>query len=292
MIRRLLARALVCVALLLAGSTGWAATPIDIFMVAGQSNAKGSPQADDALAYSPIPTPGTAYQYDVNDAISAGVDPIYTTDTGSAWPAFMQTYYVLTGHVVGVIGTAIGGSGQWGGQCVAPASPTNVNGCWDPAASPTNITAAVARVQAGLAAYVAAGFTPSFKGILWAQGEADASYVNVGQESGSDYSTSFDAMRVSLLATLGGKFYLSQMGTDDPDLLLAQPHYRVIRRQQIYSISGDPLNSLLAFDGAKFFPRGHSPDLQQFDVHYTQSGYNIMGATMAANIVRKGWIYQ
>lgn len=263
-----------------------AATPIDVFGGAGQSNYVGFPEAQDALDYSPIPPAGTSFAIDALGAIVPCVDPVYPTTTGSAWPMFCRTYNALTGRRVCIVGTGVGGSGQSIVQI-----PDNVNGVWDVSYGSSHTPTSIATIQAALVTLTGAGYTPTFRGMLWCQGEADAAYIVVGLENVWDYISAFNAMRPVFLAALGGQFYVFQTGTNSGDVLANQSQYRAIRNAQVYCLNSDP-NSHMVFTGAVDFPPAQSFALQQTpaNLHFTQHGYNRMGYIGAVNIVGLGLI--
>lgn len=264
-----------------------AATPIDVFGIAGQSNSVGFPEAQDALDWSPIPIPGTAWQYNAaTGLITPCVDPVYPTTTGSEWPQFCKTYHALTGRIVCTIGTGVGGSGMWRGQCETT-SPINVNGCWDPQALLPHVTASIATINAGIAALIAAGYEPTWRGLFWVQGESDAGYAKVGQETEKQYIDAFDRMRPLYRTAFGGKMYVILLGTVSGDTGLKIPEYRIIRNAEEFCVGNDHDYAKMVFRGAKYFPQAQFPALQQSpnELHWTQRAYNRAGMVSAINVV-------
>ena len=77
----------------------------DVFVVAGQSNAKGRGTAEEA----PEVPAGAAYEATPQGEIRALADPVGGANTGSAWPAFANAYTAATGRGVVIIGMAAGG---------------------------------------------------------------------------------------------------------------------------------------------------------------------------------------
>lgn len=178
-------------------STGWfnlaQDNTIDVFLIGGQSNAEG--RGDSSL--SPVPELGTVFQY-YNGSISSGSDPVGGAITGSAWPSFGITYYKATGRKVAFVPAA--GSGysinDWqSGGTVYPQSITRLN--------------------AAIAAFRAAGFTPIFKGVLWSQGETDAQFINASTETAATYQSLLTTMIANYRSTYGSSmpFYIFQTGT-------------------------------------------------------------------------------
>lgn len=141
------------------GSSSVASSPpIDVFAIGGQSNAQG--QGGDATL-SPIVPVGKVLQYS-SGSISAGNDPVGNASPSSAWPAFGVVYNEATGRPVLFVPSASGGSNQ-------SASATVGTTHWDlgGALAP----ALIANVTAAMAAARAAGYTPTYRGILWCEGE-------------------------------------------------------------------------------------------------------------------------
>lgn len=91
---------------------------IDVFLVAGQSNAQG--QGDSSL--SPIPQSGTVYQY-YNSVFEEAQDPIGNAATGSAWPSFGIKWNNLTKRKICFVPAAVPSSSQ-----VAAADPEAAHG--------------------------------------------------------------------------------------------------------------------------------------------------------------------
>lgn len=163
---------------------------IDVFIVGGQSNAVGSPMDGPGPA---VPS-GWAYAYDgPNDNIIPFVDPIpgcngtqYNTSTGSAWASFAQTYYILTGRKALFVQSAVGGTS------VAPVATTGAYFDWSPTG--TLRAGLVANYNAAIACCARLGYTPVLKGLLWIQGESDASSVYSGAETVAQYKTLTSAL--------------------------------------------------------------------------------------------------
>lgn len=145
---------------LLTGALG----SIDVFAIGGQSNAQG--QGGDATL-SPIVPAGKVFQYSAG-VMSAGNDPVGNAAPSSAWPAFGSALYGATGRPVLLVPSAVGGTNQ---SALITIGSTH----WD--IGGTLAPALVTNVNAAMAAARAAGYTPTFRGILWLQGENDAGAI-------------------------------------------------------------------------------------------------------------------
>ena len=147
--------------------------PVDVFLIAGQSNAVGYPGSS---AGSPIVPAGKVLQY-YNGSISDANDPVGNALNGSAWPAFGVVYYNATGHRIAFVPAAVGGSGQL-------ATSDTGTGNWSPTG--TLFTASTNKLDAAISALTNGGYTTTFKGVLWDQGENDAIKINGGMITVSD----------------------------------------------------------------------------------------------------------
>ena len=81
------------------------AQEIDVFAIAGQSNAVGEGNESSG----PAVAAGTAYQF-FKGTISSADDPVGGASTGSAWPQFAISYNAATKRRIGLVPTAVGGT--------------------------------------------------------------------------------------------------------------------------------------------------------------------------------------
>ena len=262
-----------------------AGTPIDVFLIAGQSNAQGLADKADAQANSPVPAAGTAFQYE-NGSIVAAVDPIgpasdtfKSSNYGSAWPAFADAYYKATGRRVCFVPCAFGGT------AVTPngaAKTTN----WSPTGKLRG--AAVADTNAALAALTAAGYAPSLCGVLWDQGEADGKCINASPpvQTQADYVCELQDLIAYFRANLGAAlpFYIFKIGTEGRSCDVG---FSEIRDALETVAAADPLYTRVVFDFALDY-QTRVGMIQKDLTHYTQCGYNTMGLVGALNIAGVG----
>lgn len=257
-----------------------------VFPITGQSNGQG--QGTFSLS-PPIPVVGgvpqvLAYKYDgtivaANDPVPNAYNSGDSATTGSAWPSFGLTRFAAKNEAVLFVMTAIGGTGQ-----VPFTGDLGQN--WD--ITGTLLPAAIGAVNSALAAAIVSGYDPYVAGILECQGERDASRINSATITQGQYITSLQGMIAAWRsATLGGSvyqelpFYIFKTGTDSS---LSDAGYASIRTAQETVAAADPLTQVV-FRGALAFTALGMVQAPPNAVHYTQAGYNIMGAIAAANIL-------
>lgn len=244
---------------------------IDVFLVAGQSNAQGHGDA----SLSPTPEPGTAFQYDAG-SISAAVDPVGNASTGSAWPSFAIAYYSATGRKVAFVPTAVGGSAQ-------TAAADDGAGNWSP--SGALFDASLTQVNEALGAFADAGYVPVFRGVLWAQGEKDASEIHAGTITVADYKSALQTMIADYRDAFGTSmpFYIVRLGARTTAV---EAGFAEVRNAQEEVARSDGNTQIAVRTSADFISRDGY--LEPDGVHYSQYGLNELGRIAAANIVSAG----
>ncbi len=256
-------------------ASGTGPIPIDVFLIAGQSNAVGYGD----INKSPVPPAGVSYQY-YNGHVVEGKDPTGPS-AGSAWPSFAIAYFNATGHKVGFIPTAVGGSTQTMKANIAVGGP----GSWD--TEGILFTTSVDTLAHGLSSFRDAGFSPSFKGVLWDQGEGDAAAISFKSVTTDEYLSALKTMIGRYRAVYGDSmtFYIFQTGTRVGQ---SDVGYAAVRTTQLQAAVSIP-NTYVVFTDAINFPQKNW--LNPSDgVHYTQEGYNEMGTfggQTVASLVQK-----
>jgi hypothetical protein len=250
-------------------------TDIDVFLIAGQSNAKG--RATDVVGGGP--SVGTAPILQVNNGIiTKGNDPvgsgIYQAIIGSAWPQFGITWQELSGHRVAFVPAAISTTAQ------LPAAGA-AYGVDNWSVTGGLLSSSKTMLNASMTALTDAGYNPIFKGVLWIQGETDAEVINVGGVTQAQYIDSFRDTIASYRADYGDdmRFYIIRIGSrlGGSDVGFAQ-----IREAQEIVANSDP-NTKIIYRGTVDFP---ARNLMNDTYHYKQAGYNevgVLGATAAYN---------
>jgi hypothetical protein len=244
---------------------------IDVFIVAGQSNAYGTAPTADRNRFSPLPNPAKALQFS-GGALSDLADSVGNSPYGSAWPMFGIGYLDATGRPLCIVPAAVSGT-----HLIPEPGDSSIN--WS--LTGTLYPAAIAAAHAAIAALTAAGWTPVIRGVLWAQGEADGNGINNGITGVTQaaYKTALEQLVTNFSTDLPGAIvFISKTGTESahPDTGFAQ-----IRAAQ-EAVCADNPTAVMAFRGAlDFQTRGL---VQSDGAHYTQAGYNEMGHAMASNV--------
>lgn len=256
----------------------------EVFLVAGQSNARGTGVA----AESPTPPDSAGYEWDntefheLDDPVGPG-GTVYEAKTGSAWPAFVTEYYEQTSRPVVIISRAVGGT-----ACQSEAADSSGN-YWEPDGDSDLYPPAVTWTNNALTELPEA----SFCGVLWSQGEEDAYDMqsNVSGVSASGYESALratiDGFQEDITETDDWTFWIFQTGHEAETYGGDSPEFQTIRDVQS-RVASDRDDTAMAWTGAKDLPeRGLMLDRS----HYTQEGYNEMGRrgaqTIAATIDRQ-----
>lgn len=255
---------------------------VDVFLIAGQSNAVG--QGTATLA--PTVVHNAILEYCANGAIQDANDPVCSAisvannSTGSAWPSFGQSYYAATGRSILFVLVGVGGTGQ-----VAISGDGGAN--WDTTGS--LFPQAISILNTALTSISAQNMSPQFKGVLWSQGEHDAAQISLGNETIGQYTTAFVNMISRFRrATIGGQtypsmpFYIFRTGTE---VGVSDSSYAQIRAAQEQVAAGDTLLTRIVFRDASDFPALGNMSSGSPIVHYNQPGYNMMGWIGAANVL-------
>lgn len=238
--------------------------PIDVFGVAGQSNAQGRGTA----ALAPITLAGLAFEHrGPGDVVTPALDPFLGASTGSAWPAFLDTFTAASGRPACVVPAASGGSSLVAGTPAPYAS-------WSPQG--TLRAAATARFTGALTDLTAAGWEPVWRGVLWHQGEQDAQQYPDPAGLQAAYTAALQALGAWFSATVQpGEVHVLRLG----DRAGYQAGYAAVRAAQDAVGLGDGFT--MAYTECDRFPaRGWMRD----PLHYAQVGLNHMG-THAARAV-------
>lgn len=250
----------------------WApGTAPHVFSVGGQSNAQGAGNA----VRSPEPPAQFALEYaPQTESFVALRDPVGDANHGSAWPAFASEYCDLTNQPLVMVGAARSGSGQ-----VEAANPDLH---WDPSVDRNDLVASlVERTTDALVTLEHNGFDPVYEGVLWSQGETDALAIDAGDISPEEYETALRGLIRRIREQRGDaglRFYIFQTGRPREE---DTEGFRTVRSVQRRIAEEDQYTHLVFADAVNFPDEGKMQD----SLHYTQSGYNEMGAVGARNIV-------
>lgn len=261
---------------------------LDLFVVAGQSNARGAGgDASRAL----LPEPGGAYWARIirpNSGEPTWLDlyPILGTHSldDSAWPAFGRTYFERTGRPALILQLAKSktanspladdGNGHWSARHDGP----GLEG------GPSLLPWALGELDAALLATAADTIPPvRIAGAIWIQGENDARAIDAGLLTEADYRAELyataDTLRAALSARAGRAvpLYVVQIGhqvTGDTR------GYKLVRRAQ--RDGGEDGRYTLACRDAYRFP---ATGMMADNVHWNQAGLNHVGDHVALSAV-------
>lgn len=242
---------------------------VDLFLVAGQSNAVGVGNS----AQSPAAPYGMRV---VGGTISALADPVMTAQgvpasTGSAWPAFANEWTAQTGNRCAIVPYAINsstlvGTGQW--------SPT---GGWR-AAAITQMTQAITAINAH------PDYSIGNVYVVWHQGESEGSTINGTTITGAVYEQALEDLAAYWAANIPGFVtmgVISLAGKGDAGvvsrMVAVHSGYQEIRSAQVRAVA-DSANLTMAYSGIYHIL---ALGLIHDGTHYNQTGLNLMGKMAA-----------
>jgi hypothetical protein len=224
---------------------------------------------------------GKVLQY-FDGVISNADDPVGAAVNGSAWPSFGVTYYGTNGHLLLFVPDAIGGSCQTPQGVQGTGGPPTEDYWSDTTSSGGFWANSVNYVKEAEAALTQAGYTPTFKGVLWDQGECDAEGgIDENILTQAQYQSALQQMiaayRVQFGATM--PFYIFRTGTHIGSNDMG---YAEVRQAQDNVSATDPYSWVVFRDAVNFPAKGW---MQADGLHYTQQGYDEMGTQGATNVI-------
>lgn len=241
---------------------------VDLFIVAGQSNALGIGTA----AQSPA-APYGLWINGSNQPVQL-VDPLGNVNTGSSWPAFSNEWAALKKRRSAFVYTAAVGS-----SLVAAGTGWN----------PTGNLRAQAVTAANQAISVLNGHATYSLGdvyVLWLQGEQEAQTLNGTTITGATYEQALEDLATYFKAQIPSMVSMGVIHISGPagsggagatQQTANHLGYQEIRAAQTRAIA-DSAELISAYDGSyHFVGRGLSKD----GTHYSQEGYNINGKMAA-----------
>lgn len=239
-----------------------------LFLIAGQSNASGVGDAKQSPQW-PF---NSGYEYKViSDELVPLIDPVgeevngfETAKTGSAWPAFASRYFELSSKQVTIVQAAKGGS--------TLNSKYSSYLRWDSLGALFK-----AAVDKTTKAITKTGIPLS--GIIWSQGEADASFINALQSSEIEYKKQLKLLIKRFRFEFGSNtpFYIIQTGFANGEN--SNGFEQVQRVQEV--ICDEMPNTYLVYSFAKYF---QEYGLMTDYIHYNQQGLNVIGKSVAEAI--------
>lgn len=242
--------------------------PIDLFIVAGQSNAQG--RAPDNTS-SPETTTGMCWEVTSAGTVKQMADPVGNASVGSAWPAFSNAYTATTGLPVAVSTAAVGGTYL----LPEPAPAANAN--WAPGS--TLFSTSVSRGLAAITTLNADGWTPTLRGVLWCQGEYDALQGSNPNLQG-EYRAALEALLGRYRDAMSDpalKMYVFRTGRQLTGDGIGFQKVRAAQESACAEVDG---MVMVYRDAVNFATWGMMAD----SFHYTQQGYNLMGSVGATAV--------
>ena len=244
---------------------------VDLFIVAGQSNALGIGTSAES------PSSPHGFWINGSNAPVPLVDPLGNVNTGSSWPSFSNEWRALTGRRSAFVYTAAVGS-----SLVAAGTGWN----------PTGNLRAQAVTAANQAIGVLTG-NPTYPlgnvYMVWLQGEQEAQTINGTTITGTTYKAALEDLATYFKAQIPsmqqmGVIHISgpagSTGAGATQQTAIHLGYQEIRAAQTRAIA-DHADLTGAYDGSyHFVGRGLSKD----GTHYSQAGYNLNGKMAARGV--------
>lgn len=239
-------------------------TPLDVFVIAGQSNTYPTINTDPETA-SPVPETGTSYYFGTadhptyNKNFELSTCKMYDLNNdgvariGGLFPSFAAQYHAKTGHSVYLIDTGLSG------QNIASFLPGGVNYEW-----PNQV------IDAAMKA-IPSGYDVNVRGYIWIQGEGD---WNVSTQT-------YEIRMINLYSLYSGG-----------DLAVKLPTCFICKVRDYYAHPSEAQkwlvdNNIPGFEMASTLPDTFTQEnglLGSDSVHYTQAGFNALGVDLANNI--------
>ena len=193
---------------------------------------------------------------------------------GGFYAAFAQTWFAATGRTYVFVPAAVGGTGL-----VPVAGDNGQNWSVDGNLLPA------ALAERGAALLALTGTTPvTWSGIM-DQGQRDGTNINDGVVgvTQSAYQAGLIALRQKVRdATNHAPFFISRCGTDPSKSDVGYAAIRQVHDEVSYPAD---INTFIVFDEALYWTP-YAVEDPSSPLHPAQSGYNLMGATMATRMRR------
>lgn len=235
---------------------------VDLFLVAGQSNAKG--RGDSAQS------PSVQYGLYIADdgTISALADPVGDADTGSAWPAFANEWYAQTGRIAAFCTAAVS---------TTPLTPDAAGQNWSPSGDLRSAAAAV--LSTAVQSIKSSGaYVLNSARVLWIQGERDSKLFDGVTITGPIYEAALEELAQYFQTEVPE---VQEMGVfktgayTDTDYV--PQNWADIRTAQEEACTDSSLLTMLYRGAYSFSARGYLWDV----VHWNQTALNIAGKCAA-----------
>lgn len=261
-----------------------------LFIVSGQSNATGSGNQYASRGYMHS-TYGLKYDWKSSSSTYGQFipmnDPVYPGGGDSAWPAFCNKFYALTGKTPIIVSIASGGAS------VTTFTGTTTTNSW------ANDGVGILRTSRGPVIADAIkrlkidSLQCKIAGILWCQGCAEGGRIANGYVTAEDYKeATLDVW--SWTREVAGVYdlpvFVSQIGWSSGCFTGARAAevyngYQAVQDAQV-ELCNENLNVFMGFDGAKDFYDQQNYRMDSGGIHYSQEGYTEMGISLAEKVVQ------
>ncbi len=234
---------------------------VDLFIIYGQSNARGSAAGTDgrltitdtARYWSRENQDLRQMTHEMESAFDDGVD-----STGHAWSSFANEYYQKT------LRSTVWVPGAIGGKDITALSKTTGEGIYE---------ALLTEFNNATGELLAQGITPAKVNVVFHQGETD----QLNGTSYNDYESLLNTLFDDMEADFGvSSFYVASVG--NPQSRPETSWHKIRSAQEAVCNARD--DAVIAFGGFKSFTQSNGL-LRSDGVHGTQRGYNVMGQAMA-----------
>lgn len=256
--------------------------PLDIFMLTGQSNAVGRGYNDpDYLPNLPRIEYPIHSHFMPDRMADNGAQPDNGAPEGSIRSAFVNRWRQQTGRAVGFWKYGVGGTSLF-----ADCQP--IEGSvqwWEPTVKPTLFDTACGNFNTYTPSVIGYGYEPHVRAMIWIQGENEAEYWVYRWPTEKDalvnrYANGLIELITAYRNTLGYPvlpMWIPYLGSHSNPVHVAG--YGYIREAQDKATTMDP-HVKICFTRTPEFWTDVPP--KTFDgVHYSQTGYNEMGAAIA-----------
>lgn len=232
--------------------------PVDVFVIAGQSNAVGQD------------IPGQSFVAPQSEVLRFHKGALQGVNALGAWASFGKIYSQKTQRAIVFIPTAKGGTSSH-------RASDSGNGHWG--ADGDLFNNSINLTKNAIASLNKSGYSATLKGVLWVQGENDALAIKQGLMVQNDYEIALNSLILRYRQQLGSSlpFFIFQTGTAVGQ---SDAEYAMIRNVQ-KQVSAKQYNKLV-YSGALTFPER---DLMWDMYHYKPEGYNEMGSMGAYSVV-------
>lgn len=260
-----------------------------MFIVSGQSNASGSGNQG-ATRGRMQSSYGLLYDWNPNrntyNTFIPLKDPCYPGSGDSAWPAFCDRFYALTGKIPIIVNIASGGA------AVTTFAGTTTTNSWANDGVGTLRTSRGPIIVDAIKRLKIDSLQCKIAGILWCQGCAEGGRITNGYVTANDYKQATKDIWAWTRNVAGYSLpvFVSQIGWSSGCFTGANAAnvyagYQAVQNAQV-ELCNNELNVFMGFDQAKNFYDANNYRMDSGGIHYSQEGYTEMGIALAEKAVQ------